>query len=363
MISENRPAGSLHGTPPLHKAGSHKCGEPSSAAASLPGDTFERSPGKASSGVTASRPSPAGSGKELSPALKRLVKAADSDPFILVPGNGPEGFSLKAPSEVDPGSQASEGLDARGNAIWAVDQKCTYRDVQGQLDTLLLDGIFCGGSAGKTNNGPTAAILAVEREGRWEEIPRHDHTAAGAKKSPFQDPSITRVIVKMDGVKPLQSLGAVLPAGTFEAVVDTRQTIHGENKSELTLHFLNPDKRSGPFPGTTEGAVRFRASRNADDSVTIEGYYVTRAAREYIDHLTDFVPLAKTGKSLFSLGRSLYRLTPMGFITSPLSDALGRTMEGITDKAIGTLGFTRPAVAALHSSYYRTVLFPNLLGK
>jgi hypothetical protein len=90
---------------------------------------------------------------------------------------------------------------------------------------------------------------------------------------------------------------------------------------------------------------------------------LARAAKEYVDIVTDFVPLVKTGKSLFSMGKKLMSYTPLGLVTTPLANVLGRTMEKMTDSAIDATGAMFYGASAFHASLYRQVLFPNLLGK
>jgi hypothetical protein len=299
----------------------------------------------------------------LSPLLAELVKAAERAPFIFTGTNRPENFSLESGKEVDPGSMASRGTDALGNAIWVVDQRVTYPEGPERADSALLDGFFCGGSAGKTMNGPRARIVAIERNGVWEEVPPENNNEKGALSSPFQDKSITRFIAQMHGVRPVPQAGDLLSPASFYAVVDTAEALRGERKSEFTLHFVNPEKRQGPFPGSADGAVHYRMTINRDKSVTMDGYYVIKAAKEYVAILSDFIPLGKTGKSFFSLGKSLINLTPVGLIATPLANALGSAAEKMTDSAIDSSGVMFHAASALHASLYRRVLFPNLLGK
>ncbi|GEM_PF-2909288 len=296
------------------------------------------------------------------PSLQKLIDAASKAPKFMVEGNNPENFNLEGEHEVDKGSMASHGNDSRGREIWVVDQKIRYPAPPGDLSALVLDGFFCGGSAGTRINGPRAKLLATEKNGTWSEAPDNSSSEKGLRKSPFKDPKVSRFICEMSGVKPFQAAGDLLPPASFKCVVDTGSAVRSRDKCEFTLHFLNPDGTMGPFPGTADGAVRYRATRNSDGTVTMEGYYVNRAAREYMGALTDSMPLGKEGKKLFSLGNSLFNMTPVGMITAPFTSAMGRAMESVADSTIGATGMVREAVTTLHAKFYRTVLFPNLLG-
>ncbi|MBI2267543.1 MAG: hypothetical protein HYU64_20635 [Armatimonadetes bacterium] len=303
------------------------------------------------------------SGTELSEPLRPLIRAANNAPLFIVEGNMPSDFHLTRQSEVDPGSQASLGVDNRGNRIWVVDQKVRFDKAPPDAVEAFLDGFFCGKAAGPGGNGPRMKLLAVERNGVWEEVPEKDNTDFAALSSPFADSTIGRFIVHVYDVHPISSkIGEIFPGGSFTGIVDNRQTIRGPDRSEFTIHFLNPDKTRGPFPGTTDGAVRFRASRNSDGGATLEGYYVTREATQFLDNISDFVPGMKTGKAFFSLGHSLYKLSPMGILTGGLTDGMMEAGESLADAAIGSTSAVRKAVAAFHARYYRTVLFPNLAG-
>lgn len=271
------------------------------------------------------------------PALSRevrdLIPAAERAPVFLVSGNMPENFRLGAGIEVDPHSVASEGTDGKGNPIWVVDQKLTFRHPPADLSRLLVDGYLTGRAAGCKRNGPAMTVTAVKRGENWE-------APGGARSNPFSDPAVGRCILKVENVRPVPVGGSLLRPASFYLTVDKRSIVAGRDRAEFTVHFVNPENRSGPIPGQMDGAVRYRAVRNGDGTVTMEGYYVNRAAKEYLHAISDFIPPAKimeTALSFIPFGRSA------------------------AEKSIAATGAVRLAVAAFHSQYYRNVLFPNLL--
>lgn len=298
-----------------------------------------------------------------SPGVQRLIDAAERAAHFLVPGNGEGDFKLTRSKEVDPGSIASEGTDGRGQPIWVVDQKVRLSASPPDLGATFLDGFFTGGCFGKAGNGPRARLIAAERNGVWTEAAPGESSASAVRASPFADPAITRFIVALEGVRPTNAPEALVPPSGMAMVVDKRSAVRSPERAEFTCHFLNPQGTQGPFPGTTDGAVRFRASRERPGGpTTVEGYYLTRAATQYLDPLTGTVRPLKAMKSAMEAGRALFEATPLGWMTRPFTRGMTALAEGVTDKVIGATGMVWDSVATLHARYYREVLFPNVLG-
>lgn len=299
----------------------------------------------------------------LSGKARRLIDASRRAPKFLVQGNTPDRFRVHHTERVQPGTKALLAKDAAGRSIWVVDHRSTYRQGPKNIASKLLDGFFCGAVRGKTASGPQMRVIAVQRKGTWTELTGKDHTAVGARKSPLTDKANQRVIVEVRGVKPVPAAGPLLRPATFQMVIERGSIKQGQNFAEFTGHFLNPGKQRGPFPGTTDGALRIRARRNTNGSVSLEEYYVTRSATQFVAPMANSVRPMALGSSLFNMGRSLFNMTPPGKMIKPLTDRGMKMAKGMTDATVGQVaGKTMfRQVAKYHTDYWERVMFTNLL--
>ncbi|MBI5496159.1 MAG: hypothetical protein HY904_14145 [Deltaproteobacteria bacterium] len=290
--------------------------------------------------------------------LARLVEAAERAPMFLVPGNRAEDLRpMTDPVEVDPGSRAFVAQDAHGGRAWVVDQAVRIPNAAPDVLARFLHGFFAGAARGG-GNGPTTEVLAVKRADGWA------RTAPGARFDPFADLSVEKFVARIGDVRVLKPLDGLVPPGGMDLVVERSSVRERPDQVEFTAHFLNPDRKSGPFPGTTDGAVRFRCTRHDDGSATMEGFYLTREPTQFAEHIAGFVPPMRLGRAMLSLGADLVARTPMALF--------GRFMEGAmhaADTAMDTAASVthaddavRRGVGKLHAMYYRETLFPNLAG-
>jgi hypothetical protein len=307
----------------------------------------------------AASPTRAGAPASATPAPK-LLRAISRAPRFLVAGNRPPQFVLGAGREVDPGSTAHVGVDGAGAPVWVVDQKVQFANPPADLVGAFLHGFFTGKAAGPRGDDLRARLVSTRRAGTWSLAAGSDNTAIGLARSPFADPTIEAVVIHLDNVRPAGHAPG-LKAGAMDLYIDMTSVVRHPEHAEFTVHFLNPDDREGPVPGTTDGAVRFRARRLANGSASVEGYYVTAAAREYLDPLSDFTTPVARAKDAARLGMKLWNATPVGWLTRPVTDLTLRTMTSAADHAIAATGAVQGAVATLHARYYREVLFPNLM--
>ncbi len=298
----------------------------------------------------------------LSPEATRLIRASGSAPRYLVRGNMPRNFRPQHREKVRPGTTAFIGKDARGKQVWVVDHRSTYRKGPKDIASRLLDGFFCGACAGKKGNGPRMKVVALKKGGKWIEPGTRAHGRLGALKSPLTDKAADKIIVEVAGVRPVPNSDAVLAPAKFQMVIHRSSIKAGKDLAEFTGHFLNPDKLRGPFPGTTDGALRVRARRNGDGSISLEEFYVTRGASEFVEPMARSVKPMATGRRLFNMGRSLLEKTPAGFMMKPVTSLSIRAARGMADTALrhtaGKQVFSQ--VAKLHTGYWEDVMFKNL---
>jgi hypothetical protein len=302
--------------------------------------------------------------EDLSRSTQQVIRAAQRAPQFLVPGNMPRSFRASKRHTVRPGTTAFVGQDARRRSIWVVDHRSVYQGSgQANITRKLMEGFFTGACAGGSCNGPRMRILAVQRGGTWHQPRPGDHTSQGAKRSPLTDPSVERFIVKVSGVRPVPNTSAVLHPASFQMVIERRSIKHGPNLAEFTGHFLNPDRQRGPFPGTTDGALRIRARRLADGRVSLEEYYVTRKATQFLDAFSTSVKPLATGSRLYQLGRNLMGRTVPGKVMGAFADQGAKMAKGMMDTTVKhTMGQEIwRQVARYHTSYWEDVMFRNLL--
>jgi hypothetical protein len=76
------------------------------------------------------------------------------------------------------------------------------------------------------------------------------------------------------------------------------------------------------------------------------------------------VPPVSMSKAFLSKGRELAKGTPMALFGAVLG-GMAKMAEGASDlmvRAVGGGEATRLAVSKLHASFYRNVLFPNVIA-
>jgi len=274
----------------------------------------------------------------------------------------PRDFKPLHREKVRPGTTAFIGKDSRGQGIWVVDHRSTYRSGPKDIARRLMDGFFCGACVGKDGSGPRIKVVAEKRGGKWREPGAGAHGKLGALKSPLTDAGVEQVIVQVAGVRPVPGTKAVLNSATFQMVIHRDSIKASKDRAEFTGHFLNPGKTRGPFPGTTDGALRVRASRNKDGSVSLQEYYITRSATEYLEPMARSVKPMALGKRLFNMGRGLLEKTPPGAMMKPMTNLGLKVSRSVADTAlhhtVGKQVFSQ--VAKLHTGYWEDVMFKNL---
>lgn len=299
------------------------------------------------------------------PGLRTLAEAADRAPIMLVPGNQSGGFELVGGREVDPGSIAAKGVDQQGQPIWVVDQKVRFEHAPVDVVDRFFTSFFTGGASGSKSDGPKMELLMTDRGNGWQAAGPYANAARAMCHNPLADPTLQRFVVRISDVRVAPGSGTLMPAGGMDGVVDLGSLKRSTDSCEFTLHFLNPDRQQGPFPGTTDGAVRFRCSRQPDGSALVEGYYVTRAATNLVGPMSNFVPPVSMSKALLSKGRELASGTPFALFGAVLG-GMASVAESAGDavaRAIGGDEGMRLAVSKLHAGFYRSVLFPNLIAR
>lgn len=228
----------------------------------------------------------------------------------------------------------------------------------------LLDGFFTGACSGNQCNGPRMQVLAVHRGGAWKEPAAGSHTSRGARRSPLTDPKVDRFIVEVSGVRPVPNSSALLHPAKFQMVIHRQSIKNKPGLAEFTGHFLNPDRQRGPFPGTTDGALRIRARQLPGGRVALEEYYVTRKATEFVDAFATSVKPLSAGSKLFNMGRGLFQRTLPGKMLKPLADTGMNMAKGMMDTTVKhTAGRSVwRQVAKYHTEYWENTMFRNLLG-
>ncbi len=294
----------------------------------------------------------------------RLIRSSRGAAKFMVKGNMPGNFRVRHKEKVRPGTTAFIGKDAKGKDIWVVDHRSVYKPTSGAKDISrrLLDGFFCGACAGPKRNGPRMKVLAVKRSGEWNEPGAGTHSTLGALKSPLNDAKVDQFIVEVAGVRPVPHSSSLMHPANFKMVIHRSSIKAGKDFAEFTGHFLNPDKLRGPFPGTTDGALRVRARKNRDGTVGLEEYYITKGATEYLEPISRSVKPMSLGKSLFKLGRGMLEKTPPGAMFKPMADLGIKMGRSMADRAMHhTMGKTVfSQVARLHTGYWEDVMFKNL---
>ena len=315
-------------------------------------------------GTVGRKPTTTGADGLRDPGLRKLAEAADRAPFILIDSNQPTGFKLVDQREIDPGSIAAKGTDQRGKPIWVVDQKVRFEHAPANAVDNFFNSFFTGGASGSKNDGPAMRLLMTDRGDGWQAAGDDANKARSMRDNPLADPSLQRFVVRISDVRVAPGSGTLMPAGGMDGVVDLGSLKRSQDSCEFTLHFLNPDRQQGPFPGTTDGAVRFRCTRQPDGSATVEGYYVTRAATDLLGPMSNFVPPVSMSKALLSKGRDLVKGTPMALFGAVLSGmvSMAESAGDAMARAVGGGEAARLAVSKLHAGFYRSVLFPNVIA-